>query len=89
MVSEKHVTASNRRAVCVYEFEKRWEGVQWDASGRPALGEKEDPVNMEDANIGLGKHVEVCLEDRDTETRPSGRGANVRSSSVSRCCLHC
>lgn len=26
-----------------------------DASGRPALGEGEDPVNMEDANIVLGK----------------------------------
>jgi hypothetical protein len=27
-----------------------------DANGRSALGEEEDPVNMEDANIGLGKH---------------------------------
>ena len=80
MVSEKHVTASNRRAVCVYEFEKRWEGVQWDASGRSALGEKEDPVNMEDANIGLGKHVEVCLR---IGALRRGRPDVVRMSEIS------
>ena len=66
VVSGKHVTvffSEQKNLACVYESEKRWEGVQWDASGRPALGEGEDPVNMEDANIGLGKRVEVCLED--------------------------
>lgn len=42
-----------------------------DASGRSALGEGEDPLNMEDANIGLGKRLEVCLEDEVTdEMRP-------------------
>ena len=66
----------------LYRFAKRWEGVQWDASDRSALGEGEDPVNMEDANIGLGKRLEVCLVDRVTEVRPSGDDATSRSSPV-------
>lgn len=45
--------AVNRRLVCVHRSEKRWEGVRWDVRNRPALGKGEDPVNIEDANIGL------------------------------------
>jgi len=72
----------NRRAVRVYRREKRWERVQWDASGRSVLGEGRHPVNMEDANTGLGKRSEVCLEDWVTEVRPSGDDATSRSSPV-------
>ena len=54
-----------------------------DASGRSALGEGENPVNMEDANIGLRKPVEVCLEDWVAEVRQSGVDASAGSSPVS------
>jgi hypothetical protein len=55
-VSGRHVAASQKQKKC--ERIQAREAVgrsSRDASGRPALGEGEDPVNMEDANIGLGK----------------------------------
>ena len=58
--------SEQKTCVCVYRSEKRWEGVRWDARNRPALGEGEDPVNIEDANIGL-ESVQVCLEDWGTD----------------------
>ena len=47
--------ATNMRVVCVYGSKKRWKGVRGMQVAVSALGEGEDPVNMEDANIGLGK----------------------------------
>lgn len=66
--------------MCVYRSERRSGGVQWDARNRAALGEGKDPVNMEDANIGLGKCVGVCLRDRgELSLRPSKESVSARS----------
>ena len=75
--------------MCVYRSEKRWGEVQWDARNRPALGEGKDPVNIEDANIGLGKRVETCLRHRGTESETVREWCERKQPPVSRCCLYC
>lgn len=48
------VLSEQKNRVCIQAREALGKSPT-DASGRPALGEGKDPVNMEDANIGLGK----------------------------------
>ena len=75
--------AVNRRLVCVYRSEKRWEGVQWDARSRPALGEGEDPVNIKDANIGLESACKFAWRIEVLIMRPSRDGASAGSFPIS------
>jgi hypothetical protein len=75
--------SEQKTCVCVYRSEKRWEGVQWDARNRPALGEGEDPVNIKDANIGLESACKFAWRIEVLIMRPSRDGASAGSFPIS------
>ena len=74
---------SEQKTCACIQVREAVEGVQWDARNRPALGEGEYPVNIEDANIGLESACKFAWRVGVLIMRPSRDGASAGSSPVS------